>query len=53
MDKQELEKLMQLIAEAYRKAGREIQEATLVTNLHEDGSLEGEELINNTNKEVH
>ena len=48
---EELMKIMEALSAAYEEAGETIKTAMLVTDMDEEGNLEGELLIDNRTKE--
>jgi hypothetical protein len=51
MTKEEIEKIMKALAEAYEKAGKKLTTATIVSDIKEDGTLEGEVIYDERDKE--
>ena len=50
ISKEDIAKLLELIAKAYEKAGRKMTSATMITDVNEDGTLEAEELLETDKK---
>jgi len=51
ISKEELQTILEALQEAYAKAGKKLETATRVDNITEDGTIEGEVLLDNRNKE--
>ena len=46
----EIDEIMKIIQEAYKKAGKKVQMASLIGGVGEDGSMEAEILVDNIDK---
>jgi len=46
LTEEEIKKILELLAEAMEQADRKLTSAVLVTDINEDGSFEGKELLN-------
>lgn len=44
---EEIEKILEAVAKAYEKAGKKLVTATQVKEINEDGTIEGDMLIDN------
>lgn len=50
MSPEELQQILSILDEAYKKAGRKIEHAVLVDDIDEEGNIKGEVLIDETEK---
>ena len=49
--KEQMDKILEIMQQVYKEAGKEIKTATLVDDIEEDGTIHGEVLIDKRNNE--